>query len=719
MRHRPIDTLVVVFFCFTGWVCSDPLNAVADVAFVDETNEAGSVELFSDGEESSGDLPVGQTIEVSSLGTIDLHIKDQELSTVLQLLSIQSQRNIVASRNVAGTVTADLYGVDFYDALDAILTPNGFGYREKGQFIYVYTAAELDAMEEAERETVTRVYRLNYITAEDAAAFVAPLISGGGQIVASARSGSGFEPSMGDGGANEYAHAETLVIRDYPEEMEQIVAILKDVDIRPDQVLVEATILDAKLSEINEFGTDISILLNYNFGNFLSPLNVVDAILGGEVQDSSSGSTLTVPLQRALGNGGGINTGVGNTNTPGGFKIGVVSNNVSAFVRALDEVTDTTVVAKPKLLVLNRQRANLLVGGKLGYLSTTQTESAATQTVEFIDIGTQLTLRPFVSQDGFIRLELKPSITDGQTSVTSSGVVIPNTTNQELTTNVIVKSGQTVVLGGLFRESTKVDRAQVPFLGDIPLLGSAFKRQADDVDRSEVIFLIRPSIVKDETLYAQGEDMSRTADVMRLGAREGLLPWSRTKLTSAHLRQAQIELDKGKEDMALWSINMALALDPTALEAIRMKKDITGKSQFYWIDESVMERHLDDMVDTKLDNQDAESNIETMTEDEAVKELEEENAIPEPTEAVSSNQSTVPVDIGYLEEAFIPAPTSANWESDVNTSNQAADGTLSGRLESGALLEADNEPVDTNAAYSQEEMYQTAEVNTEYESESE
>jgi type IV pilus assembly protein PilQ len=94
------------------------------------------------------------------------------------------------------------------------------------------------------------------------------------------------------------------------------------------------------------------------------------------------------------------------------MKIGIVSNDVAVFLRVLDEVSDTTVVSNPKVLALNRQPARVLVGRKVGYLNTTSTDTATTQTVEFLDTGTQLYFRPFVSNDGIIRMELRPAVSE-------------------------------------------------------------------------------------------------------------------------------------------------------------------------------------------------------------------------------------------------------------------------------------------------------------------
>ncbi len=505
----------------------------------------------------------GQDVEVDALGQIDITVKDLEIAKVLQLLSIQSQRNIVASRNVSGKVSADLYGVSFNEALEAILTPNGYGYEEKGNFIYVYTAAELEERQNAMRKTLTKVIRLNYISSSDASAFVTPLLSANGSITATGEVDPGILPSESDAGENTFAHADTLLIRDYEENVAEIEAVLSELDVRPKQVLVEATILQATLTEANAFGVDFSVVANFDaLGDFVNPLSAVDQMING----SNTG-----------GGGTAVSSTVGSTATgDSGIKIGVTGSDASVFLRALDSVTDTTVLAKPNILVLNRQRADLLVGERLGYLSTTVTDTSETQTIEFLDVGTQLTVRPFISEEGNIRLELRPSVSDGTTRL-DGGFIIPDETTQELVTNIIVESGQTVVLGGLFVEDTTVGRSQVPGLGDLPFVGAAFKGQDDDFRRSEVIFMVKTTIMDHVDLALMGESASERVLDARIGIRNGLLPWSNDKLVSAHLLDARKHMDEGNTKKALWSVNLALHLSPTSKDAIGLKEEITGQ----------------------------------------------------------------------------------------------------------------------------------------------
>ncbi len=604
MLQRTSFKRAVVFFSTVGWICSTSVVGADGPAPANEspatpafefqsvpmpvpTPSASASEPAPAAEIGGEALPDGQSVKVNSLEMIDLHVKDLDITMVLQLLSIEAKRNIIATRNVSGSVSADLYGVNFYDALDAILHANGYGYEERNNFIYVYTADELEQRRQTMQKPVTRIVRLNYISAEDASAFVQPLLSGTGSIAVSGAVTAGFQPSVSRGGENSNAQGETMVIRDFAENVDEIVSVISQLDIRPKQVQVAATILEARLTENNAFGVDISAIIDMDYADFASPVGVVDNLIGG------TGPALGTEQGQA------VQTTVGQTGTgASGIKLGFLSNNINVFVKALDSVTDTTVIARPTLLALNRQSAELLVGERLGYLSTTATETAATQTVEFLEVGTSLKFRAFISDDDFVRLELQPSISDG-TTVFEENYVIPNETTNSMITNVMVRSGQTVVLGGLFKEDTKVSRRQVPVLGDIPLAGWGFRGQDDDVTRSEVIFLITPTVVKDETLYAQGERINESTELARLGAKQALLPWSRTKQTSSYMNRAVEYYESGNRDKALWNVNMALTLDPTFVEALRLKAELTGE-QLYMPDRSLINDAVNNIVNEKL-----------------------------------------------------------------------------------------------------------------------
>lgn len=512
-------------------------------------------------------------VKMTAQDTVDITVQDTDLAQVLQMLSIQSQKNIIVSKSVSGTVTANLYNVTFYEALDSILQINGYGYFENGNFIYVHTLEELKAMQDAQRKTESRVYKLQYLSAADANAMIAGSLSDRGAASYHGDSAPGFVPDVSDGGADGYAYSAMLVVNDYPDNLDNIANIIAEADVPPQQVLVESYILQTTLNENDAFGVDFNIIGSLDFTDLTSPLSAVTNLLNGS--DASDG------FQPDDNEAFAGQSTVGNTSGPGGFKVGVVTNDVSVFLRMLDEVTNTYVLARPKVMALNRQRAEVLVGARVGYLSTTATETTTTQTVEFLDTGIHLVFRPFISPNGMIRMELSPSVSEASlrnvTDSQGSLVTIPDELTNELTTNVRVRDGETLVLGGLFRESTRTTRRQVPGLGDIPLVGYAFRGHDDTIDRSEIIFLITPSIVEDEKLWAYGDEMRSYTDDVRLGFREGTLFFSNERNAREYLLKADDAMQRGDTEMALCYVNMSLRLKPQQPDALRLREQITGQ----------------------------------------------------------------------------------------------------------------------------------------------
>lgn len=519
-------------------------------------------------------------VEVNEYDLVDLHVNNEELGNILQLLSIQSQRNIISSDDVKATVTADLYGVTFYEALDSILHVNGFGYIEKGNFIYVYTAEELAEFEALSRKPITRIIDLDYLNSTDAAEFAKMLLSESGTITANAATEA---YSITDGvptGADNYANSATIVVHDFEENVAEIQALIGELDTKPAQVLVEATILQTTLNEANAFGVDFALIQNLDFTDFVGiggPLNAVDGLISG-AGETIDGTAVDLPGGR---DSTALQSTPGNTSGPATLKAGFVNGDVGVFMRVLDEITDVTVVSNPKLLTLNRQPARVLVGTRVGYLNSTTTDTSTTQSVEFLDVGTQLAVRPFVSKNGLIRLELRPQVSNFTLREVADGagnnVTIPDEDTTEMNTNVMVRDGQTVVLGGLFTESTSSSRSQVPVLGDIPVVGSAFKGYDDLTRRSEIIFLITPSIVNDTVLAETGDMANQYMEHARYGARKGLLPWSRERRVGQLLIDARYLADDGNIEEALSKVDRALRLMPMSPDARALRSELTGK----------------------------------------------------------------------------------------------------------------------------------------------
>lgn len=507
-------------------------------------------------------------VNVSELGTVEIHVVDANLLEVLRMLAAQSQKNIVASKEVRGVVTANLYDVTIREALDAILHANGFAYRERGNFIYVYTAKELAELERASRRTQTEVFRLFYTPASNAVNMIKPVLSNEAQVSFTQPATSGISSGTADVGGNSHAADELIVVTDFPENLDKVREVLKEVDRRPQQILVEATILRASLTDDNALGVDFNILAGIRFND------IFNLATGSQIGNATAGSNTPEALSRGVGS-----FGTGNNFTQGinnGLRIGFVSDNISLFIAALESVTDTTVLANPKILALNRQRGEVIVGRKDGYLTTTVTASSTVQTVEFLETGTRLVFRPFIGDDGYIRMEVHPEDSSGGLTANSN---LPFKITTEVTSNIMVKDGHTVVIGGLFREASDSSRNQVPLLGSIPVAGALFRNQRDRTSREEIIILLTPHIIRDDAGFSKEAEATRGEwDKLRVGVRKGMMPTGRERLAEISYEKALAELNKPEPDRskALWHLDIATNLNPKFLEAIQLKERLTG-----------------------------------------------------------------------------------------------------------------------------------------------
>ncbi len=517
--------------------------------------------------------PAAGTAEVrpSRPGTFEIHVQGADLRGVLQLLSTQGRKNIVATKEVTGTVTADLYGVTFKEALEAVLQASGFVYREKDGFVYVYTPKQLEDVIRAERKMDRRIFCLAYLTATDAKTLIAPVLSKEAVISTTPDAAKGVSTSGTDSGGNSDAHNDILIVLDYEDNLKQVEKILQEVDVRPDQVLVEVTMLSAKIDETDKMGVNFSTLAGIDFETLGSDSNALGNMANAGLSDANLRYAPASTFRTDF------------TTVSGGATFGLVTNNVAAFVTALESVTDTTILANPKLLIVNKQRGEVMIGAREGYLTTTVTEGTATQSVEFLETGTKLIVRPYVAKDGFVRLELHPEDSDGGVSLKGE-FALPSETTTEITTNVMVRDGHTIILGGLFREQTAAGHAQIPLLGNLPILGAAFRYSNDTTIRKEIIILITPHIIKQSADPAVSEQLKDDVERFRIGARKGVQWWSRDRLAQTYVGWAKQALTNGHRTIALWDVDMALSMEPFLEEAIRLKERLMG--QPLWADYS-------------------------------------------------------------------------------------------------------------------------------------
>jgi len=517
-----------------------------------QSNESEAVAIDTDSNNSEQDTTKDFTAvkETQSFAFgADMQIRD-----ALDILAAKYEKNIVSSPKIEGQVACKrLFDVTFEEALEAILGPD-FNYRQKGNLAKVYTAQEYSNIRKDKSLMINKVFTLYYITAAEASELVSSSLSEDGSIKITTKAEIGVPTGKtisSQGGGNTTAMSDTMVIHDYPENIKEAELVLASIDVRPKQVLIEATILSATLTEGMQFGIDWQTLKT-------------------TVIDELTDITRSMPDYFKAA---GTSAKVGTSSLTGGMTIGFVHDDVAGFIRAVEEVTDVTILANPKILALNKQLGQVYIGKKVAYQSqTTQTEVSTTEQVQFIDTGTKLSFRPYICDDGYIRMDIHPK--DSSATLRTAGTAtLPDETSAELVTNIIVKDGQTIVIGGLFRDKITTAKTQVPILGDLPIIGALFQGNADEVRREEVMVLLTPHIITDAN---QTEGLARAQDIQHkmFGAKEELQWMNKVRRIKDYYEKAVEYYVNGDDRAAIKELESAIELYPAYLEAIRLKEKI-------------------------------------------------------------------------------------------------------------------------------------------------
>jgi type IV pilus assembly protein PilQ len=505
--------------------------------------------------------------------TIDLHVVDTDIALVLRMLTEQTQTNILASPSVKGRVTASLYRVSLREALDAILRSNGLSFREEGNFVYVFTDAELAEKQSALRTRRTEVLRVHYTTVSGAQAALRSVLSDKVKVETTAA-------ADGTGG--------TLIINDFEENLDKAKRVLAEIDRRPEQILVEATIVVVSLTEENKFGVNLTLLGGVDFTGLTG--TVTNPATGPGLNNALNGGILNQPIGTPIIESGYIAGQVGG----GGLKLGIATNNIAAFIEALETTADTMVLANPKLLVLNRQQGEVRVGAELYYRSSiTITDGGNSQgTTDKLETGTTLRFTPTIGENGYVMLSITPEESTG-TLVQDQFGSLPQKNLARVNSSIIVRDGHTVVIGGLFRESSTKSRSQAPGLGNLPLIGAAFRSQTDSTRREEILILLTPHIIRDtDALSADGVNTADRIEQMRVSLRRGMMWFGRERLAESWYRAALDELAKpdANRNRAKSFVDAALTLNPKFTEALDLRQELVGK-ELVGVDNSLT-RHI-------------------------------------------------------------------------------------------------------------------------------
>jgi type IV pilus assembly protein PilQ len=529
-------------------------------------------------DDTVGDPPRGPDpdIRVSTRGTVEMHVTNEDLRTVIQLLGQQSRRNIIASPQITGVVTADLYDVTVDEALDAILAANGCTAVPRRDCILVLRNEDLDQKNNKRYSFVPKVFPLRYVDPQEAIDALTPIVGADAIRVTKSEQQTSSSTNSNQSATDNKSiditvnstargYQASLLVYAPEEKLREVEAVLAQIDKRPKQVLVEATILRAQLNEDNALGIDFNILCGVDFKDLSASSPGLGSVQTGDLSQAKISDSNTKMAFRT-----DFNSAV----PQGGFTFGILTDSVAVFLRALEQVTDTTVIANPKVLAISGQPAGILVGRRDGYRTTTVTETTTTETVKFLDTGTLLVFRAYVGDDDYIRMSIHPKDSTG--GLTASNLPFEQAT--EVLTDIGVRDGYTVLIGGLFREVTTAAKAQMPYLGNLPVAGMLFRNSRDTTQREEVIILLTVHIVKDDDAFVEASrKLAEDVERYRVGMREGLQQFGRERLAQAHYHWAIEHLERGDEGRALWDARIAAYLNPTFLAAIELVEKLTNK----------------------------------------------------------------------------------------------------------------------------------------------
>lgn len=425
--------------------------------------------------------------EVASLSFQDVPIR-----FALQILADEQDFNLVAGETVTGNVTLQLDGVPWEQALELVLQAGNLAYRLEGNVLFVTTAEEMALQREQELEAerqalnltplVTELLQVNYADA----AVLLDLILGSGAAAAdpgasttdpdtSAAPGIVQAGNRGllspRGSASVDVRTNTIIVQDMERNLAAIRDLLASLDVPVRQVLIEARIVNVSTDYSREFGVrwgaaglpEPASRFRYGFARGLAPTLARNELA--------------------------LDLGMASRTT---FNIGYTGNSelIELELAAIESGGNGEIIARPKVTTQDKVTAEIRSGVRIPYQS--QAGGAAGGSVtQFEDAVLLLRVTPRITPNGQINMQLE--IRQDSISPTASGA--PSINTNEVITSALVDDGETIVLGGVFREEATATESKTPILGDIPGLEWLFKRTVADTRRTELLIFITPGIV--------------------------------------------------------------------------------------------------------------------------------------------------------------------------------------------------------------------------------
>ncbi len=420
---------------------------------------------------------------------LSLNFQDIEVRAVLQLIADFTGLNMVASDTVTGNVTLRLKNVPWDQALDIILKAKGLGMRKEGNVISVAPIGEIAAREKLELESSrqkeelaaleTDFVQVNYAKAQELAALIKAeennLLSNRGSVTIDERTN-------------------TLIIQDVANSLAAIRNMVAKLDIPVRQVLIESRIVNADES----FAKDLGVRFGYSkatrrdgfvteLGGSGNPAGFIGGGIPG-VTDFGAGTSFVTGDEENLMVDLPVTSPFGAASLAYGL-IGsyLLQLEISA---ALAEGRGED-IASPKVITANQREAVIKSGIEVPYQEAT---SSGATSVSFKEAVLELSVTPQITPDDRVMLDLTVK-QDQTTSTLTLGV--PQLQTREVSTQVLVDNGETVVLGGVYEQSSDYTSDRVPFFGDLPYIGFLFKRTIEDREKSELLIFVTPKILKE------------------------------------------------------------------------------------------------------------------------------------------------------------------------------------------------------------------------------
>ncbi len=431
-------------------------------------------------------------------GNITIDFKDADIRTVLRILSEKSGVNIVAGRDVEGFVTVRLVNVNWERALDIICKNYGYAYEREKNIIRVTTVENL-----RQEELTTEVFTLNYAECTEVADAIKEMLTERGK-----------DKIKYDERTN------VLIVTDIPTNLYRIKQVVEKLDKKTAQVLIEARIIETTLDDDENLGIDWSLKFRavgaarpmaFPFetigSKILGQLDMADYFLTGKGAASGQvGATgvigVLAPSEdfHAAATSGLSSMPLATTDM---FTMGTLDfSEFSAVLEYLKSRRDTNILSNPRIATLNNQEASIHIGTIIAI--PTFERNPDTGTIEITgyterDLGIKLAVTPHINEQGDIVVDLKPEISDllGYDVLDAArGIRAPRYSTREAETQVMVRDAETIMIGGLVKETTINYKKKVPFLGDIPLIGNVmFTKTEEGTEKTELIIFMTVRLI--------------------------------------------------------------------------------------------------------------------------------------------------------------------------------------------------------------------------------